>query len=44
VSMELAGSFLTQVKELRPAQQCAILQALMPWIEQTARLATGSST
>jgi transposase-like protein len=44
VSMELAGSFLIQVKELRPAQQSAILQALMPWIEQTERLATGSST
>lgn len=44
MSMELTGSFLTQVQELRPAQQCSILQALMPWIEQTERLATGSST
>lgn len=42
--MELAGSFLTQVKELRSAQQVAILHVLMPWIEQTERLATGSST
>jgi hypothetical protein len=44
VSMELAGSFMTRVRELRPAQQVAILQVLMPWIEQTERLATGSST
>lgn len=43
MSMELAGSFLNQVMELRPAQQMAILQVLMPWIEQTQRLATGSS-
>lgn len=45
VDESLSGSrWMTQVKELRSAQQVAILQVLMPWIEQTERLATGSST